>query len=141
MTKFIYFIKRKITLGTILNGFASLIFALLLRYVLQHFCDVYILTEGDIWFKELYLTALVLFRIIFNILLEFFLGDKLYISILDGKGIVSLFMDQSGSQGSNPGSSVVDSSNDKSSETITKEVFDKVKADLEKNIQHNVDTQ
>lgn len=146
MKNFIYFIKRKITLGSILNGFASLVFVFLLRYVLQDIYSIYILTEGDLWFKELYLAALVLFRIIFNLLLEFFLGDKLYIPILDGKGILSLSMDQSGSQGSgthgsNPSSSGVNTSNGKNSGNITKEVFDKIKGDLDKNIQHNIDTQ
>lgn len=146
MKNFIYFIKRKITLGTILNGFASLVFALLLRYVLQDIYNIYILTEGDIWFKELYLTALVLFRIIFNVLLEFFIGDKLYIPILHGKDILSLSMDQSGAQGSgthgsNPSSSGVNPSNGKNPGNITKEVFDNIKGDLDKNIQHNVNTQ
>ena len=76
----------------------------------------------------------------------FFLGDKLHIPILDGKGILSLSMDQSGSQGSgtqgsNSSSSSVNPSNNKNPGNITKEVFDNIKGDLDKKIQHNIDTQ
>lgn len=122
MKKFKLLFFKKFTLGNILTVFGTLIYAILFRYFIQHFFDVYPI-RGSLTVLDLsYFLSIATWKFLFSIFLELFLGEKFTIpigSFICNSNSTTLYMDKSNfSESSSNPSKAENTSSDNKSLTI-----------------------
>lgn len=77
-----YFFKNKITIGLILTALASIIFAIILRYIIEYSLGV-VPIRGGLGIVDLsYLSSIVFFRLLVKLILENYMGDNYTLPLL-----------------------------------------------------------